>query len=499
MSYLTHVVTLGDDVLPHGFGLSDLEVYWFENTPYLFTGAVADGGIMRLSLREGTQAQLEQEVWATINTGTLGLTDLERVTLGDQDFLLGAGRHSEFPVLRVLRPDGSIGGLRNIDADDAELRGWSHSTQFRAGDTDMLAVARHGDAGLQIFEMNGDFEFGLRLRIDDSAKTPLGAVSALASLELAGSTFLIAASAQASGVTSFRVEPDGTLQETDVISAQLGMPVAGTSALALAEVAGTQFVLAGSTNSSTITALRMNELGVFFIEDQVMNDLTTRFQGLVDLDSFSVGERSFVVAGGADDGLSLFELGPTGQLFHVQSVANQPGQGLQGIQSVSATRIGDEVQIFAGGQGEGGLVQLSIDAGRIGELIIGGPGDDTLQGGARDDHLEAGGGDNVLRGGAGDDRLVAGPGENRLFGGAGADVFVFRPGGGRDWIMDFELGVDRIDLSAYGFLHSPAGLDITSTDDGARILVQGDEIRIRTEDRAPLTAADFAQDDFLFL
>ena len=499
MWYLTHVVTLGDDAAPHGAGLSDLEVFWFDNAPYLFTGAVADGGIMRLSLREGTQAQPEQEVWATINTGTLGLTDLERVTLGDQDFLLGAGRHSEFPVLRVLRPDGSIGGLRTIDAGDAELRGWSHSTQFRAGDTDMLAVARHGDAGLQVFEMTDDFEFGLRLRLDDSPKTPLGAVSALTSLEIGADTFVITASAAASGVTSFRVQADGTMQETDVISAQLGMPVAGTSALALAEVAGTQFVLAGSTNSSTITALRMNELGVFFVEDQVMDNLATRFQGLVDLDSFSIGARSFVVAGGADDGLSLFELGPTGQLFHVQSVANQPGQGLQGVQSVGATRIGDDVQIFAGGQGDTGLVQLRMDAGRVGELIIGGPGDDTLQGGARDDHLEAGGGDNVLRGGAGDDRLVAGPGENRLFGGAGADVFVFRPGGGRDRIMDFEHGVDRIDLSAYAMLHSPGGLDIAGTHDGARILVQGDEIRIRTEDRAPLAPQDFTPDDFLFL
>lgn len=56
---------------------------------------------------------------------------------------------------------------------------------------------------------------------------------------------------------------------------------------------------------------------------------------------------------------------------------------------------------------------------------------------------------DVLTGGAGDDTLVAGQGPDELTGGAGEDVFVY---GSRPWnggeIADFELGIDRLDISA---------------------------------------------------
>ncbi|WP_337924766.1 M10 family metallopeptidase C-terminal domain-containing protein [Szabonella alba] len=58
---------------------------------------------------------------------------------------------------------------------------------------------------------------------------------------------------------------------------------------------------------------------------------------------------------------------------------------------------------------------------------------------------------NVLTGGAGDDQL---------YGDAGADVFVFDQSpaaGGTDRIVDFVLGVDRIDLSAMDADALPAG------------------------------------------
>ena len=55
---------------------------------------------------------------------------------------------------------------------------------------------------------------------------------------------------------------------------------------------------------------------------------------------------------------------------------------------------------------------------------------------------------DILTGGAGNDTLVAGQGPDRLTGGPGADVFVYQD---QPWtggqVMDFELGVDRLDIS----------------------------------------------------
>ena len=65
----------------------------------------------------------------------------------------------------------------------------------------------------------------------------------------------------------------------------------------------------------------------------------------------------------------------------------------------------------------------------IGEILVGGEGDDTLTGGAGDDQLFGGGGDDTLTGGA------------------GADTFHYESiGDGDDVITDFFDGADTIDL-----------------------------------------------------
>ncbi|WP_420010631.1 M10 family metallopeptidase C-terminal domain-containing protein [Tateyamaria sp.] len=53
------------------------------------------------------------------------------------------------------------------------------------------------------------------------------------------------------------------------------------------------------------------------------------------------------------------------------------------------------------------------------------------------------------KGGVGADILVGGSGNDTLTGGAGADVFVFDREAGFDTVIDFEVGTDKIDLSAH--------------------------------------------------
>jgi Ca2+-binding RTX toxin-like protein len=76
-------------------------------------------------------------------------------------------------------------------------------------------------------------------------------------------------------------------------------------------------------------------------------------------------------------------------------------------------------------------------------------------------------GDDVLHGGTGDDTIDGGPDRNQLFGDAGADVFSFGYGAssrfpglvglGQDVVMDFEQGRDRLDVSAlYRFQNQDA-------------------------------------------
>ncbi|PCH65407.1 MAG: hypothetical protein COC12_14640 [Rhodobacteraceae bacterium] len=87
------------------------------------------------------------------------------------------------------------------------------------------------------------------------------------------------------------------------------------------------------------------------------------------------------------------------------------------------------------------------------DRLVGGKGNDALTGGDGDDVLRGGSGDDALNGGDGADVLIGGIGIDRMTGGDGADLFVFRTlndsaaKGAVDAIVDFETGVDDIDLS----------------------------------------------------
>ena len=135
--------------------------------------------------------------------------------------------------------------------------------------------------------------------------------------------------------------------------------------------------------------------------------------------------------------------------------------------------------------------------------------------------LRGGGGNDTLRGLGGDDILEGGEGADLLFGGAGNDIFRFRTVsdssvGAPDRIVDFEVGLDRIDLSfldassaapgnnAFIFIDSKtfsgvAG-ELRIAISGAGWRIEGDldgdgatdlMIFLTTTDGAPLTSNDF--------
>lgn len=100
---------------------------------------------------------------------------------------------------------------------------------------------------------------------------------------------------------------------------------------------------------------------------------------------------------------------------------------------------------------------------------------------------------NYLLGGAGNDVLNGLGGGDVLFGEGGADTFVFGRGTGGDVIGDFERGIDKIDLRAFGF-SSFAQLQsafVQNGNVGAINLGNGDLVVLHNVTMSQLVAADF--------
>ncbi len=151
---------------------------------------------------------------------------------------------------------------------------------------------------------------------------------------------------------------------------------------------------------------------------------------------------------------------------------------------------GDSNDVLIGDNGAdiliGGLGNDFLYGGRDNDILDGGKGNDRLRGNLGDDNLDAGGGNDTLYGGGGNDILKGGTGSDRLYGEGGADTldggrgasydrdwlyggadgavdtFVFAAGYGDDRVRGFEDGMDRIDLSAYGFADAAEALSYAS-------------------------------------
>ncbi len=130
--------------------------------------------------------------------------------------------------------------------------------------------------------------------------------------------------------------------------------------------------------------------------------------------------------------------------------------------------VGQDVEVVAFGSGNDTVVgwtqNLTVNLGSgndwfadysagNNDFVLGGFGDDTLQGLAGNDQLYGNEGNDLLWGGAGNDVLLAGAGQDIMRGDGGADVFFFALASestllAPDYVSDFETGTDKIDLSA---------------------------------------------------
>ena len=101
-------------------------------------------------------------------------------------------------------------------------------------------------------------------------------------------------------------------------------------------------------------------------------------------------------------------------------------------------------------------------------------------------------GNDVIQGGDGADYLSGDLGDDVLTGGAGADIFNFRGGQGRDIVTDFALG-DRIWLStgdATNFQALASKISMVGAD--TVISLSGQTIVLMGVSSSSLTAQDFA-------
>ncbi|MGI9389023.1 MAG: calcium-binding protein [Boseongicola sp.] len=357
-----------------------------------------------------------------------------------------------------------------------------------------IVSGRSSAGGLDLFLDNGG-GLSWNAGIDDDASSYLADVSASASFQIGSVDYLITASQIEDGVTVTEISSTGSLATVGSLGVAEGLPINTPTDIAVFQRLGETLAVIGASGTSSMSTLRIEGSGDLWLSDHVLDDSETRFQGVAGIDATTVGNFAFVAAGGTDGGVSLFTVLPGGRLVHIDTVGDDSSTTLYRVSSVTMTLTASAIELFVASALEPGLTRISFDVTALGAVLVGGGA--SLFGTALDDQLIGSDTDDTLDGGAGDDIIFDGQGADSMTGGSGADLFIFAQDGVADAVLDFERGVDRLDLSGFDFLYDVSQLTITPTIDGATLEFSEEVVQITTSDAAPLTAGDLTNADIL--
>ncbi|EBA14532.1 hypothetical protein RSK20926_01017 [Roseobacter sp. SK209-2-6] len=456
--------------------------YHSATAPILLTGQ--EGASLQLHAGRGTGvhvfdlagSQLRLEEHLTSNSSTvaaqIGSTSyaLERAAV--ERLVASSDRGN----LGLSRSEAFFSGQSGFAGDLASL------ISTPVGGREILIGAAPGGNGLQSFERQSDGSLTRLQWRGDNSSSYARDVSAMASLELGGSRYVFTASQGESGISGYALTAGGQLNLRSSLGAAEGVGMSQNSTLLALEVGGRALLLAGAAGSGTLSVMGVSSSGGLSLLDQVSDSRDSRFGGISLLESISHNGWTYVVAGGSDDGLTLFALLPSGRLILLDTLEHSAGLGLENVNGLALHLEGNTLHVFATSEIRPGITHLSIGT-TAGEVLEGSTSD--------------------LSGSSEDDLILAGAAQRRLWGGAGEDIFVFAAGASRSGascrVMDFNPEEDRIDLQAWAGLRSVDQLQITSHSNGATLRYGAYELRLITSDTRALTYEDFILNDLLGL
>jgi Ca2+-binding RTX toxin-like protein len=492
ISFTGYVTDPGDVARSH---ITNLFVMEIDGTDQLYSTTRYDGVLRHWSVDSGILAIEDTQPYfgGVVLGGAAGISAIaEGANAG---LLVGGGSGGALQTVGI-GPDGGFATVSPLVGLPATFNGFQHGVTLVLPDgTQAIYGALANQTGLARirFEADGTLQDHTVLYDADAATTARIAAVALATVE--GQNFVLTTSETQNGLTARAVDSTGAIVDATTIGADDGLWIGMPTALETATVGDATFVILAAAGSSSLSVVELGADGSMIVRDHLLDGRDTRFGGVTSLEVIHTEGKTYVIAGGADDGVSVFLLLAGGLLVHRATIEDTVDFGLDNVSALAAwDRVGG-IDIFVASSSEPGVTQLAFDTGVVGvdltATLAGGP----LIGTEGNDILQGHDGDDVISGGEGDDILRDGAGADIMSGGSGADVFILSADGSTDTITDFTVGEDSIDLSLWPMLRDISQLFITIRSDGMAISYGDEVLIVQSSDGGPidyrtLTTAD---------
>jgi Ca2+-binding RTX toxin-like protein len=482
MPQFSHIETFTDLPVNLISGIGDMLITEHGGNRMLYAATRAGGGVVAFDIDAG-MVVADQLTFNVASQLPVAPT-LDLCTANGNRYLVVSGSNQTTMLSYRVEATGTIGGIFKPAGGPVGVI--SAQSVLDLDGTSYFYAARANDGSVCAYRMAAN---GTLTLLQDLALAPdLQGVSIADMIEVTagGNRFLAVAAPGDDRITLLRVAADGRLSLADSIGAANGLGIADPGEMRVLSAYGASYLLVASASSSSMTVLAVSAEGALRVTDHLIDTLDTRFQAVSALEGFAWNGRSFVLAGGGDGGLGLFELLPDGRLVLAAQMLDTPGMALEAITALAVQVTATGIEVFVGGEGTG-ITRLSLHLAALAAPQLGSAAADTMSGSGSDDLIWAGAGDDLLQAGAGADTLADGAGSDQLYGGAGADLFVLAADGATDRIRDFQPGLDRLDLSAWGRVYDLAELGFSATSYGARVTFGAEVLEIYASNGLPMS------------
>ncbi len=227
---------------------------------------------------------------------------------------------------------------------------------------------------------------------EDAANVGLAGLSDFAQVAIGPAQWLVAVGDGDDTLVSYRIATDGGLALHGRLTPEQGPGIADPSAVAVAEIIGGPYVLVAGRGSNSLSVFTIDANGAFAAVDHVLDSLQTRFKDIHTLDVRTVGDATYVLAAGGDDGLTVLQLVPGGRLLHLVSLEDRTDIGLSDISAAVLMEQNGRLALAVTSATEAGLTIVDVATHAVNRTLVADQTGQTLTGSAGHDVLVGQGG-----------------------------------------------------------------------------------------------------------
>jgi VCBS repeat-containing protein len=325
-------------------------------TTYVFVAGGVDNGISVFSLALNGTLTSVANVTDSGLLNLVGVSGLSTVTSDGNTYLIAAGAgDSGLSVFRVSTT-GALTSVDNlVDGGSLNLSGVSRVTTATVSGNAYVFAAGTNDDGISVFSVAGDGKLTSVSNLADNGTYELDGVKGLTTAVIGGSTYLFAAGGVDDGVSVFSVAANGILTNTSNVTDNGTLKLDGASDVATAVVGGVTYLFVTGAVDNGVSVFSVDASGVLTNVANVGDTASLRLAGATGISVNTFGTTTYLTVGGTENGLSTFRVNTGGTLTAMENIDDAGSKELAGTTQVHSATVGGTNYVIGAGSTDDGV------------------------------------------------------------------------------------------------------------------------------------------------